>query len=833
MVLEAATDETRQMTAPQPTSPMLRISRGGAPEKSIPLMTGKCTIGSSPRCQVLLPASDARPMHCLVALEAGAVTATRWAAGVLLNGKEFAVAPLASGDRLTIGPWEIALEQALVDVAPSSLATQTAATTACESAPPVAVDADQVETQPTAPAAEETQPAPCRALVVVEPSIRPTTANPLRLPAAESKQLQQVEEALAELIAEASAPAPPKRNGAKTQLLASRKTAPVIVPPPVRPSAAVSQTFADRLLLRLWTANHQARSRFALLLDATRRTVADAASAAACEAAARDELVRSRASHDADRETWSTEVAELNANAAALQAELAERIAQQQQFHDELTAGAQSATEAAAQSAAAAAEANARLVELTREYATAEETLAALRQELEECEARFAQLASERTDAAAVRENLETRLAAAQERTEQLQADIERLVQEHAAALQAAYAERDELREALIALEAAITSPEYRPEYEAAEQATPQDSPEQPPTELEASEDESWEPAFTSNDAEEEAAIADASVESPPEADEWFSRWRGEHPAADALPPEASYDDEPAEQVVEVDELADSAPEPEQPADEYAGEATGDADNQFAPALVDESPEPEYAPTSYIERYRDMLNDEPKPTQASSPARALLDEEYLSPAQARKGDDPHDDSDEALAAYMSNLMRRVRGDGGVAVSVGMADRSAALAPGLVNSPVADNVQVEPTAPLEPLDLEGLRATRREARPVDLAALREIANDSTRLAMAEHKERQHVESTMNRGILFGMAAAASAYSLYEAPGVGSIWFWAGAAAAFAAGGLGIQLAMLLRRRFALQSRRLDPLAAITPTIDFSALEMPLTAPVLQH
>jgi uncharacterized membrane-anchored protein YhcB (DUF1043 family) len=86
----------------------LRVRRTGDERvRTFHLGQTKCTIGSSPQCQVCLPTSDVRPLHCLLSLESGAATLTRWAKGALLNGREFSKAALSNGDRILIGRWEI------------------------------------------------------------------------------------------------------------------------------------------------------------------------------------------------------------------------------------------------------------------------------------------------------------------------------------------------------------------------------------------------------------------------------------------------------------------------------------------------------------------------------------------------------------------------------------------------------------------------------------------------------------------------------------------------------------------------------------------------------
>src|SRR5690606_7944680 len=104
-----------------PAGSVLHLRRRGAPDvRTIPLAADKLTIGSSPRCQVRLPAAEAQPLQCLLTLEAGAATVTRWAAGVLLNGREFTKAPISSGDRLAIGEWEIGINGFGAEPGPAS-----------------------------------------------------------------------------------------------------------------------------------------------------------------------------------------------------------------------------------------------------------------------------------------------------------------------------------------------------------------------------------------------------------------------------------------------------------------------------------------------------------------------------------------------------------------------------------------------------------------------------------------------------------------------------------------------------------------------------------------
>ncbi len=93
----------------------LRILQPGADERVVPLSTGKCTVGSSDRCQVHLTDAQVRPLHCLIVHEATGTSVTRWAPGALLNDQDFATAPFQPGDCLQIGEVQLLLVAEAID----------------------------------------------------------------------------------------------------------------------------------------------------------------------------------------------------------------------------------------------------------------------------------------------------------------------------------------------------------------------------------------------------------------------------------------------------------------------------------------------------------------------------------------------------------------------------------------------------------------------------------------------------------------------------------------------------------------------------------------------
>ncbi len=514
----------------------------------------------------------------------------------------------------------------------------------------------------------------------------------------------------------------------------------------------------------------------------------------------------------------------------ALEADVARGMAEQERLQGELAAYAARL--------AAAGEADERLAALQREHAAAEQSLLQLRHDLTERDLGLEKLSNELNSAAADRAALEEQLRSQQQQAENWLAEFGRIERDRAAALDAAHAERDELRAALEAVEAASRS--------SAPPASSDDmASEAPPafyndSRVEAApapsawrgewNEPTYEPETTSY-AEPQSFAGAATPFSEPDRADPETQTSAKPPSDDETSPSAASlpqslrsfiaapIEEPAQERVDAIPLAPSR----------------SSTPELSPGLTAEPAQPVPSSTSFIDRYRYLLEDDadaaPAPTPGS--ARALLDEEYLSPAQAKVGDHPDDDSDEALEAYMSNLMRRVRGDAETGPSAAMADRSASLAAGIIASSEPDAAVAAPSESEELVDLESIKRPRRHAPPLDMAALRAIANDSARTALDEHKQRRHADSVMTRSILFGLAASASAYALYAAPNVDHPWFWAGAASAFAAGGLGIRLLVLLRRRQFMMDRRLDPQAAVDePEYAATDFDAPADAAVVE-
>ncbi len=239
----------------------------------------------------------------------------------------------------------------------------------------------------------------------------------------------------------------------------------------------------------------------------------------------------------------------------------------------------------------------------------------------------------------------------------------------------------------------------------------------------------------------------------------------------------------------EVTSEADIAPEPdtETPAEEdnttedaiahlqelsvwSEKEATPDDAQAMVPP-PEEVPAKEFTPpTSFIDQYSETLKEDENelPAQNSQPLPVVPTAE---PEISRLGDESDED---ALEAYMANMMRRVRGDS-------VPEELSALLPSLaqVADPVAEVDAAADPAPStypepvelaleKPLDLSSLkRSSQKHALPTNLAAMRELANSSARGAIAKHHKRRYMETALSKLVLCVAATGAAGYILLTA------------------------------------------------------------------
>ncbi|NOZ39687.1 MAG: hypothetical protein GXP24_05610 [Planctomycetes bacterium] len=298
--------------------------------------------------------------------------------------------------------------------------------------------------------------------------------------------------------------------------------------------------------------------------------------------------------------------------------------------------------------------------------------------------------------------------------------------------------------------------------------------------------------------------------------------------AAESLPVEEPTNDEPVEPVAlpsetySTDDVAEAEPyceasletaeyqdanatevayETEGVADDTAGDTTDDTtDDTKTPAEADpnvststafdnsqaedESQEPaeEFQPTSFIEQYQHMLDEgdeanlEPAPSEPQ-PA-PVANTNKLGAELDAIGAGSEEDSDEALQAYMSNMLRRMRGDenddgsqppqASSSTTLNQNPNPVAAVDEILDQVAPHREIVEQPHDNEPLDMEQLkRSSHKPALPTDLAAMRELANSSARGAIAKHHKRRHLEKALGLFLVCLIATCVGGYMLQSA------------------------------------------------------------------
>ncbi len=733
MELLTAPDDVEVLAAEAPATPVLRVRpRGDQRFRTVKILSGKCTIGSSPQCQVCLPAPDVRPLQCLITIEADAALVTRWAAGVRLNGHEFTKATLCDGDRLTIGEWDLEFAQG---------------------APP-AIDEGPSESPP-APGTE----------VVAAAPLAETTEVPV--PIAESS--------------------------------------------PATAICPSSHAFADGLVLQLWIANHQARRRAKVLVAGIRAARVHADGMAADLSAVETKLGQSQAEYDSqlgdngrlkqefterlrDHERQvaplTAEIAELRLQLELANASIADREAQYEHLREEFTA-LESAPPAidpqlmirADELDAVVSEKTRQLEQVTRDLASGSLEREKLSEIVREREQQVTSLLAEIFDLRSQFDQANANVAAQIGQYDKLASEF--------AALQAAPPTIDpELVRRAEELETAVTAKTQQLDHFLAE--------------LESSQLEKIRLAENAREREEQVAsrleensalrssIAQANARIAQQADDY------DQLTAEFAALQAAQDISPVAK----------APTPADDLDSSGANAEAEP-SPGCDATAAVEPASEFSPPSFIEQYRHLLEEQVAPTPhklAPGGARPVIDDEFLSPAKAETCASPGDDSDDALESYMASMMHRVRSSAPSYESSQAVLDAADFKGGdsqLIGLRTSNGDSSEtPAAPdslaAEPFTFEAVKhATRKPALASDLTALRELANNSARTAIATHAHQRSRESAMTKVAIALTAAAAAAYLFISAPAIGAWQVWAGAATG--AVGLTAAVQMLLMKR----------------------------------
>ncbi len=221
--------------------------------------------------------------------------------------------------------------------------------------------------------------------------------------------------------------------------------------------------------------------------------------------------------------------------------------------------------------------------------------------------------------------------------------------------------------------------------------------------------------------------------------------------------------------------------EPSDPVEDIVQEPTTTEEPLSSTASSEpEQPAPEFQPTSFIDQYSHIFEDSDSQsvTAGSSWPEGPTTEKVVDTFPPEQSDD------ESLQMYMSNLMRRVRGESSsetitppVGKDLDAPSDHESYDPlermNLLTKRVSTPTNSIEAGLLELVDLEQIRNTSKKPQlPTDLSAMRELANSSARQAIAKHRRRQTSESVLSKILVSGIAGSVSTYMLFTAESVGS-------------------------------------------------------------
>lgn len=770
----------------KPDSLRVRIADGPA-VRVVPLANGKTTIGSSPQCTIVLPGADCRPLQCVVTVDAHRAEATRWGAGVQLNLRDFSKSMVAVGDKLTIGRCELEFATAEVIDERVAVVEEVVADAACATGTLAPVESSKVDP----PVVEKPQEAIALATSIPATSTLPaplaTIEPPTAQPAPTSPPASTALVVIPQPRPETSAPL------ASRPTIVVETTPPQVAVPETEPAPTYSShAFADELILQLWQVGDRSQRRAKALIAATRdarfRTEAMAADLAAMEI----ELDLARAaydSHAANHEQLHLELIERDRIAAerigplvgeveALRSQLQEaqvELAEQAARCDELNAALEANESSSVAAAGSQAAETARAAELEQSLAVQIEQATLLAHELGAVRTELDGVRRELEQQATRRQELEAELAATQTERDaikqqayeaadqaatvrQLRGEVESLHDERAqfvGKLGDAEVELTRLTELCRTANDRVAELEHVIASRAP--SVPETTAPQPtllePISPQAIDEAAWN---TTPEGAPEAVETPVGASHESALQSWTPADEPEHAPCDATVEVFPVEQQSAAHHVDVDE---------------GSGAFG------APASVPVKTVPvasELAPTSFIDKYRHLLDDD----SASSSAHAAppqIDDEFLSPAKAADRTVPADDSDEALDAYMASMMERMRSHASPATS--SMSEPTPLAPAVVAPAEPAPLEYDPSVPFE---IESMKQGRKAPVSTDLAALREIANTSARSAIETHRKKRKVESAVGKIVIAVISFATGGYLMLNAPTLHDWQFGAGAA-----------------------------------------------------
>jgi hypothetical protein len=308
----------------------------------------------------------------------------------------------------------------------------------------------------------------------------------------------------------------------------------------------------------------------------------------------------------------------------------------------------------------------------------------------------------------------------------------------------------------------------------------------------------------------EPATVSEPSADYAEPDDSVATSWSSEQPVSETLrladslirELEASKrvaDEEPTSPSVEADEQQSSGfdvsgsadywnasrePEPENAAPLDEPVSAAELPRESAQATPVERSD-EAKPTSFIEKYSHMFEDDssspqsatPKPTPTTGMETAMPRSLSMSPPLPVPAQSAANEDEESIEQYMSKLLQRVRGQSGgpeeaqakpadplAKLAVGQAQ----ITPGQPSPSVGPALAGASKFAWTPAPEGGRSKSTTPAPQTDLEALRALANETARRAISRHALRKHRRNAVTKVIVSTLAGVTSLWLILEAP-----------------------------------------------------------------
>ena len=238
--------------------------------------------------------------------------------------------------------------------------------------------------------------------------------------------------------------------------------------------------------------------------------------------------------------------------------------------------------------------------------------------------------------------------------------------------------------------------------------------------------------------------------------------------------------------------------------DDAEPESDSSSLHEHEAANPDETNERPESPVSFIDRYQQQYEedaDQEYPT-AEQPAETAIPDAVETSPEAPSAVHEASDSDDALELedYLADLMKRMQGSPDASDA---ENESKWQAPDSASSEELHELPEDTTENYNRV-IDALRAAGQEpgdilksasaksTQPINLAALRELANTSAQQAVATYHKRRHSETAISKAVTCTAALSTAVFLFFKAPDHRSMLFVCGCVAATAALFWGLQL-----------------------------------------